>query len=199
MKYTLLTILLGFSISGSVSAEEKWRRDTTALFEVFADAMVTAKYSALFEALDDESSDEYRQLMLVYYGLMSPEERSHLPAGQDGKPISLEELGTLTNEEFWHEHINIFRKSEEEISKKLRAAHGSLGTPTYVLSRAFRDGDHVFMLVEKTFDIRARAPLPYEVLEAKFERGHWRLRVPRGMTWKMQEDISTAKAKLRTG
>ena len=198
MKSATFVILVSLIVSGLArGGEEEWRKETSKLFKVFANAMATAKYSSLFEAFDAESSDEYRQLMLVQYGLMSLQARSQLPAGDDGKPLSLAELRALTNEEFWTVHIRAFRKIEGDVSKKLRAAHGALGTPKYSLHRAFRDSKRVFMLIEKTFETPARAPLPYEVLEAVLENGEWKLRVPRAMTWKMQEDISKAKQQLR--
>ena len=196
---TLVSFVVLILAGGAGAKEEEWRAQTSALFEVFADAMVSAKYSGLFEAFDIESSDEYRQLMLVQYSLMSAKERSRLPAGEEGKPLTVEELRDLTNSQFWDVHISAFRKIEGQISNKLRAAHGPLGTPKYTLHRAFRDGDGVYMLVEKTFDIPARAPLPYEVLEAVLEKGQWKLRVPRGMTWQIQEAISKAKQQSKTG
>jgi hypothetical protein len=196
----ILIFVFAFNAPSCLLAEgEPWRAEARALMDVFARAMSEAKYSELFESFDSESSNEYRKMMLIHYSLLERRGMKRFPPDSEGTAHTTLSLHRLSNGEFWRTHIAWFRSMEDDVSSKLKGAHGRLGTPKYSLHKAFKDGDKVYMLVEKKFDVAARAPLPFEVLEAKKEDGKWKLAVPRAMTWQLQEDISKEKEKLRAG
>lgn len=165
-------------------AEEDWQEAGRELFASYADAMQGRNYATFISNCETKSRSLFREFTLWQMDLMTDADlMGVLPYDKDGRPIPLNALVKLSDEEFWVLYTDWMRKRELVLAEKARSLQGLSGLPKYQLKVLTKYQDTLYMIAERTYDKPSPVPIPLTVLEGVLEKGKWKLKIPREIMW----------------
>lgn len=165
-------------------AQEAWKEEARKLFETYRNAMAGRNYSEFLQSCETESRNLFRQLTLYHMDQLSHEElMAVLPRDPGGNPVPLKVLAEMSDAEFWTFYTASMRMREKEAEKMIKETRKGQEVPDHRLVSVLRDGNQIYLIVERVYSKPSPVPVPLTVLEVVWQDDRWKLKMPRELVW----------------